>query len=224
MKVKTARSLLMKMIIEWQKTPRLSFQREFRRKQLLKAFGIYKIIKRRNKKNQRRFWMRLIFSEERRRLQGASNNLIREMYSDMQKYVEYFHMDLQTFYELLHLIGPKIEKQHVIRFPISASTRLEICLRYVASGDSISSISFAFRVGVNTVSKIISETCEAIWNILKDKVFLEITEDLWREKANEFETQWNFPNCIGAIDGRHMTIVVCFFSNHLIYFFLILIK
>lgn len=88
----------------------------------------------------------------------------------------------------------------------------------------MSSISFAFRVGVNTVSKIISETCETIWNILKDKVFLEITEDLWREKANEFETQWNFPNCIGAIDGRHMTIVVCFFPNHLIYLFLILIK
>lgn len=64
MKVKTARSLLMKMIMEWQNTPQLSFQREFRRKQLLKAFGIYKIIKRRNKKNQRRFWIRQIFSEE----------------------------------------------------------------------------------------------------------------------------------------------------------------
>ncbi|XP_071641956.1 putative nuclease HARBI1 [Temnothorax longispinosus] len=71
----------------------------------------------------------------------------------------------------------------------------------------MSSISFAFRVGLNTVSKIISETCEAIWNILKEKVFPEITEDFWREKANEFETQWNFPNCIGAIDGRHMAIV-----------------
>jgi len=165
-------------------------------------------------KNQRRFWVRPIFYEERRRLQGASNNLIREMqHIDMEKYVEYLRMDILTFRELLRLIEPKIEKQHAVRSPISASTRLEICLRYLASGDSMSSISFAFRVGLNTVSKIVSETCESIWNVLKDRVFPEITEDLWREKANEFETQWNFPNCIGAIDGRHMTIVVCFFPN-----------
>ncbi|XP_024893040.1 uncharacterized protein LOC112468198 [Temnothorax curvispinosus] len=128
-------------------------------------------------------------------------------YIDMEKYIEYFRMDISTFHELLRLIGPKIEKQHVVRSPIPASTRLEICLRYLASGDKMSSISFAFRVGLNTVSKIISETCDAIWNILKEKVFPEITEDFWREKANEFETQWNFPNCIGAIDGRHMAIV-----------------
>ncbi|XP_071649673.1 uncharacterized protein [Temnothorax longispinosus] len=210
MKAKTAKLFLMKMIMEWQNTPQLSRQREFRRRQLLKAFDIYRIMKRREKqKNQRRFWVRPIINEDRRRLQEASNNLIREMqYIDMEKYIEYLRMDISTFHELLRLIGPKIEKQHVVRSPIPASTRLEICLRYLASGDNMSSISFAFRVGLNTVSKIISETCEAIWNILKEKVFPEITEDFWREKANEFETQWNFPNCIGAIDGRHMAIVV----------------
>lgn len=211
MKAKTAKLCLMKMITEWRSTPQLSLQKEFRRKQLLKAFSIYKIIKRREKqKNQRRFWVRPIFAEERRCLQGASDNLIREMqYVDMEKYIEYLRMDASTFHELLRLIRPKIEKQHVVRSPIPASTRLEICLRYLASGDSMSSISFVFRVGLNTVSKIISETCEAIWDILKDKVFPEITEDLWKEKANEFETQWNFPNCIEAVDGRHMAIVVC---------------
>lgn len=129
----------------------------------------------------------------------------------MEKYIEYLRMDISTFDELLRLIGPKIEKQHVIRSPISARTRLEICLRYLASGDNMASISFAFRVGLNTVSKIVSETCEAIWNVFKEKVFPEINEDLWKEKANEFERQWNFPNCIGAIDGRHMTIIVCDF-------------
>jgi len=81
---------------------------------------------------------------------------------DMEKYVEYLRMNILTFRELLRLIEPKIKKQHVVRSPISASTRLEICLRYLASGDSMSSISFAFRVGLNTVSKIVSETCESI--------------------------------------------------------------
>jgi len=44
-------------------------------------------------------------------LQGASNNLIREMqHIDMEKYVEYLRMDILTFRELLRLIEPKIEK------------------------------------------------------------------------------------------------------------------
>jgi len=70
-------------------------------------------------KNQRRFWVRPIFYEERRRLQGASNNLIREMqHIDMEKYVEYLRMDILTFRKLLRLIEPKIEKQHAVRSPI----------------------------------------------------------------------------------------------------------
>lgn len=141
MKAKTAKLLLTKMIMKWQSTPQLFWQREFQRRQLLKAFSIYKIMKKREKqKNQRRFWVRLIFNDEQRRLQRASDNLIREMqYIDMEKYIEYLRMDISTFDELLRLIGSKIEKQHVIRSPISARTRLEICLRYLASGDNMAS-------------------------------------------------------------------------------------
>lgn len=80
MKAKTAKLLLTKIMKFQQNTPQLFWQREFQRRQLLKAFSIYKIMKKREKqKNQRRFWVRLIFNEERRRLQGASDNLIREM-------------------------------------------------------------------------------------------------------------------------------------------------
>ena len=30
-------------------------------------------------------------------------------------------------------------------------------------------------------------------------------EDEWRVIAENFETKWNFPQCIGALDGKHIT-------------------
>lgn len=126
---------------------------------------------------------------------------------DPEKFIEYMRMDKDTFNELLQLIEHNIKKQNV-RNSIPASTRLEICLRYLASGNTMSSLSFAFRVATSTVSKIVVETCQAIWNSLKDIVFPECTEDMWIQKAKEFQNIWDFPNCVGAIDGKHVGLQV----------------
>jgi len=117
-------------------------------------------------------------------------------------------MNENVYDELLKLIKPSITKQDIVRTSIPASTRLEICLRYLASGDSMHSILYAFRVGLNTISKIISETCQAIWNCLKNEVFPENKENIWIQKAKKFEEKWNFPNCIAAIDGKHIVLQI----------------
>ncbi|KAB0804470.1 hypothetical protein PPYR_01440 [Photinus pyralis] len=73
--------------------------------------------------------------------------------------------------------------------------------------DSMKSVSYAFRVAPQTVSEIIAETCEAIWNSLREKVLLENpTEEDWKNISKDFELKWNFPHCIGAIDGKHVII------------------
>jgi len=154
--------------------------------------------------------VRPIFSEQRRLLQGASNNLIVEMQlSDEEKYFNYLRMSPTMFNELLTIVGPRIEKQKVVRNPINAETRLHVTLRWLASGDSMTSLSYAYRIAQCTISLIIPETCEQIWLALKDRVLINDTEDNWRKVAEDFERICQFPHCIGAIDGKHVVIQVC---------------
>ena len=133
---------------------------------------------------KRAFWVRPIFRFDWRLAQGASDNLLWEMEcEDKELYMKYLRMSRKMFQKLLKMIKPYIEKQRLIREPIPPHTRLQICLRYLASGDSMTSISFAFRVGPNTVSNIIRETCTAIWSALKHSAFTPLTADNWYQTA-----------------------------------------
>ncbi|KYN17314.1 hypothetical protein ALC57_10403 [Trachymyrmex cornetzi] len=70
----------------------------------------------------------------------------------------------------------------------------------------MASIAYSFRIGINTVSKIISETREELWNTLHNLVFPEINEKNWINIANNFVMKWNFAHCVGAIDGKQVQI------------------
>ncbi|XP_018402561.1 PREDICTED: putative nuclease HARBI1 [Cyphomyrmex costatus] len=158
-------------------------------------------------RKNREMWVRPIFTERRRLLQGDSDNLIMEMrLEDPNKYFNYLRMSAVIFNELLNIVGPLIEKENVVRKPIPARTRLEVTIRWLASGDSMTSLSYAYRIAQCTLSRIIPETCEAIWLALKEKFMIDPTEDNWRTIAEDFATTCQFPNCIGAIDGKHVVI------------------
>lgn len=157
----------------------------------------------------RRMWTRPIFSKENRLLYGCGNNLFEGLKEDSSKFFNYFRMNSDMFFELLNIVNSKIEKMCVVRSPIESKIRLAITLRYLAFGDSMKSMSYAFRVAPQTVSEIISETCSAIWECLGDKVLRKPTTKDWKAIANDFERKWNFPHCIGAVDGKHIVIQVC---------------
>ena len=80
-----------------------------------------------------------------------------------------------------------------------------ITLRFLATGASQRSLSFSFRVGVSTVHKVLLETCQAIWEALADE-FLRVpsTKEDWLAISSDFGRLWNFPHCVGAIDGKHI--------------------
>nr|CAH7756542.1 unnamed protein product [Callosobruchus chinensis] len=79
-------------------------------------------------------------------------------------------------------------------------------LKYLAHGGSFQTLSWEFRVGHSTVSKVILETCTVLWDVLQPIYLSTPTSDAWKNIAEEFLGRWNFPHTIGAIDGKHVHI------------------
>ena len=77
-------------------------------------------------------------------------------------------MTPNCFEHLVTLVAPLIEKRTTrFREPISASQRLALTLRFLATGESQQSLSFNYRVRKATVCKTVSETSLAMYNALK---------------------------------------------------------
>ncbi|XP_035223705.1 protein ALP1-like [Stegodyphus dumicola] len=172
----------------------------------LKLILLLALRRRRNK----RWWVRPIF--ERRLQQGDAGNLIEEMrLNDIESFFNYFRMTPSQFDELLALVGPSIQKRNSnFRQSIPEKDRLAVTLRYVyiffAKGDLMTSLSFAFRMGKPTVSLIIRDTCAALCNVLQPTVLEVPSEEKWLRIAQQYETLWQFPHCLGSIDGKHVII------------------
>lgn len=54
------------------------------------------------------------------------------------------------------------------------------------------------------MSKIVLEVIKSIWEILQPLHMKIPEEDDFKKIADDFYNIWNFPNCIGAIDGKHI--------------------
>lgn len=65
----------------------------------------------------------------------------------------------------------------------------------------------SYRLGVTTIREIVKRVCLAIWNVLKEECMPEPTKDSWLKIAEEFESRANFPNCLGAVDGKHIRVI-----------------
>lgn len=72
----------------------------------------------------------------------------------------------------------------------------------MATGESLKNIHYNFRVGVTTAYKIITETCEALWVVLSPLYLKFPSEEDWLKIAADFRDKLNFPNCVGAGDGK----------------------
>ncbi len=79
--------------------------------------------------------------------------------------------------------------------------------RYLASGNTFTDLHYSFRLGISTISSIVKQVCEAIWRCLQKECLPTPKKESWENISTKFQKYLNFPNCLGAVDGKHIRIM-----------------
>ncbi|XP_075721453.1 uncharacterized protein LOC142764804 isoform X1 [Rhipicephalus microplus] len=96
-----------------------------------------------------------------------------------------------------------------ILLPLLRSRDVDYYRELLPAGEMLRSSSFNFLTGRSTASVIVSEVCQAIWDVLGPiYVALPSTQNEWSKVASDFKEKWDMSHCLGAIDGKHV-IVEC---------------
>ena len=121
-------------------------------------------------------------------------------------YKHYLTITPDLFHEMVEKVTPRLQKQSTImREPLQVGLKLVVTLRFLATGNSYPSLQFSFRVEASTICKFVPEVCRAIIEVYKDEVLrCPQTEEMWKEVAAKFSSRWNYHNCLGAVDGKHI--------------------
>jgi hypothetical protein len=61
-------------------------------------------------------------------------------------------------------------------------------------------------LGKSTVAGVIAKTVVVLVDQLRPIALPDLNETTWRESEQIFRARWNFPNCCGALDGKHIRI------------------
>ncbi|KAG5869546.1 hypothetical protein JTB14_018678 [Gonioctena quinquepunctata] len=154
-----------------------------------------------------RVWVRNWIA--RRSSLGASSTLLQELRAeDISAYRNHLRMEVDEFDELLLKVSNDIQRQNTthMRNAIPARTKLEVTLRFLATGDSYGSLEFLYRIPRSTMCEFIPEIYKAIGDDLKSYIQVPSTTEEWGRIEESVRIKWNFPGCIGAIDGKHVNI------------------
>ncbi|XP_063845422.1 uncharacterized protein LOC135091597 [Scylla paramamosain] len=77
---------------------------------------------------------------------------------------------------------------------------------YLATGMSQRQVARYFCVGRSTTCNIIRDASKVIWEIFGPLFMAKPTTEDWKRIAKEFNSRWDFPKCLSAIDDKHIQI------------------
>ncbi|KAJ8049122.1 Protein ALP1-like [Holothuria leucospilota] len=144
---------------------------------------------------------------QRRRRLGEFHLMVPEQrVFDNQSHMDSFRMNPTRFQNLLEKIGARLHHKKTHRDPIGPAERLAVTLKFLATGIEQKHLANYVRMGRSTLCYIVRETCQAIWDVLQPEVLKVPGHEDWLNIADCFDKRWDFPHCIGAIDGKHVVI------------------
>ncbi|XP_069616711.1 uncharacterized protein [Ranitomeya imitator] len=190
------------------------------------VFEAARLQEERRPKRKRRMWTR---SWLQKRSTLSHMGLIRELRdNNPHDFRNYLRMSEESFKIILAAVTPLIQRRDTpMRAAVPVDERLAVTLRFLATGRSLQDLQFSAAFSRPLLSVVIPETCEAIVQSLRHYMEFPKTADDWKRIASDFDQLWQFPNCGGALDGKHVRITQpansgSFFYNYKGYFSVIL--
>ena len=101
-----------------------------------------------------------------------------------------------------------------------AVSQHQLCIivySFLATGDSFWTLHTRFQRGASTIPQIVYEVCDSIYQVLQPIYMSPPSEDDWKQIEHGFNLKWNFPNCIGSLDGKHI-MMRCPPNSHSLYY------
>ncbi|KAG8199140.1 hypothetical protein JTE90_015975 [Oedothorax gibbosus] len=145
---------------------------------------------------QRRFW---VADYIKRREDLGEFRLYYEL--DDDRFANYFRMSRIQFGQLQNILATSLTgKNSNCRSCLPVDLKLAVCLRFLNTGDSFRTIGFSYRLGERTVAKIVVDVTEAMYTHLQTMYLPTPSTEQWRTIGAAFGENWQFPNCLGAID------------------------
>ena len=124
------------------------------------------------------------------------------------QFVLFYRISRDTFEEIFEKVLPSLITTSAIGDSIGLAKKLELTLRYLATGDDFMTLAHLFRVGASIVRAIIKDVTGAIATIpfFKSLVEFPSTEEDYFKIAKDFFDMFLFPDCVGAVDDTHIKI------------------
>ncbi|CAH1967990.1 unnamed protein product [Acanthoscelides obtectus] len=94
-----------------------------------------------------------------------------------------------------------------MRTAICPHERLTATLRFLATGQPYECLKYSTRISPQSLGQIIPDTCVALYKVQQKYIKFPNSTEKWKEISKDFENRWNYPHCIGAMDGKHIDII-----------------
>jgi len=119
---------------------------------------------------------------------------------DPKAFKRYMRFSVKHYEDLLQNLKPLLQKQPTrFRLSLSPELKLQVPIRYLATGLSYVGLALEFCVIHNTIRKVIKEICNAIVTKFNEQyLHCTSTPAEWEKISDKFWCKWNMPNCCGV--------------------------